>query len=114
MIDGWMIFNKITFSFLPAAPLDACVLNQTLIGVGLTARKPCLYTLQIYKKKCFNCFFSCVFAQAGERLIIDVCTHCECLVEDGAVKKYKLSCKRFSCPPCPLVTTISFPNTDSQ
>lgn len=53
-----------------------------------------------------------MFAQAGERLIIDVCTHCECLVEDGAVKKYKLSCKRFSCPPCPLVTTISFPVTD--
>lgn len=50
-----------------------------------------------------------MFAQAGERLNIDVCTHCECLVEDGAVRKYKLSCKSISCPTCPLVTTIIFP-----
>eukprot|EP00066_Takifugu_rubripes_P015898 XP_011605164.1 PREDICTED: von Willebrand factor isoform X1 [Takifugu rubripes] len=53
------------------APLDACVLNHTLIG-------------------------------AGERLMIDVCTHCECAVEDGAMKKYKLSCRRITCPKCPM------------
>lgn len=106
-----MNFNKITCAFLLVAPLDACVLNHTLIGVGLAAMQPNLYTLQI-KKKCFNCFVSCVCLQkAGERLIIDVCTHCECLVEDGAVRKYKLSCKTINCPTCPLVTTISFPKS---
>uniref|UniRef100_A0A3Q3S0D4 von Willebrand factor n=1 Tax=Mastacembelus armatus TaxID=205130 RepID=A0A3Q3S0D4_9TELE len=58
------------------APLDACVLNHTVIG-------------------------------AGERLMADVCTHCECKVEDGAVRKYKLSCRRLSCPSCPMVASSS-------
>lgn len=40
--------------------------------------------------------------------MVDVCTHCECLVELGIVKKYRLSCKRISCPTCPMVTVISF------
>ncbi|XP_067090003.1 von Willebrand factor [Osmerus mordax] len=52
------------------APLDACVLNHTVIG-------------------------------AGERLMVDVCTHCECSVDKGAVKKYRLACRRISCPICP-------------
>uniref|UniRef100_M3ZNL1 von Willebrand factor n=1 Tax=Xiphophorus maculatus TaxID=8083 RepID=M3ZNL1_XIPMA len=38
---------------------------------------------------------------AGERVMVDMCTHCECTVENGAVKKYKLSCKQASCPSCP-------------
>lgn len=45
--DRLMNFNKITCAFLLVAPLDACVLNHTLIGVGLAARQPNLYTLQI-------------------------------------------------------------------
>lgn len=45
-----------------------------------------------------------LFAQAGERLMVDVCTHCECNVENGAMKKYRLSCRRISCPTCPMVT----------
>ncbi|XP_054631168.1 von Willebrand factor isoform X2 [Dunckerocampus dactyliophorus] len=53
------------------APLDACVLNNTLIG-------------------------------AGEKLMVDTCTHCECMVEDGAIKKYRLSCRRTPCTACPL------------
>lgn len=57
------------------APMNACVLNNTVIG-------------------------------AGERLMVDVCTHCECMVEDGAVKKYKLSCKRISCATCPMGYTL--------
>nr|XP_019934117.1 PREDICTED: von Willebrand factor [Paralichthys olivaceus] len=57
------------------APMDACVLNKTVIG-------------------------------AGERLMVDVCTHCECMIEDGAIKKYRLSCKRFSCPTCPQGYTL--------
>ncbi|XP_076589526.1 von Willebrand factor [Chaetodon auriga] len=57
------------------APMDACVLNHTVIG-------------------------------AGERLMVDVCTHCECAVEDGAMKKYRLSCRRISCPACPMGYTL--------
>ncbi|XP_068168133.1 von Willebrand factor [Antennarius striatus] len=56
-------------------PVNACVLNNTLIG-------------------------------AGERLMVDVCTHCDCTVEEGAVRKYKLSCKRISCPTCPMGYTL--------
>ncbi|XP_042351593.1 von Willebrand factor [Plectropomus leopardus] len=57
------------------APMNACVLNNTVIG-------------------------------AGERLMVDVCTHCECMVEDGAVRKYRLSCRRISCPTCPMGYTL--------
>lgn len=35
--------------------------------------------------------------------MIDVCTHCDCAVEDGAMKKYKLLCRRITCPTCPMV-----------
>lgn len=48
------------------------------------------------------CVFNNTLIGAGEQLLVDVCTHCECRVEDGAVKKFKLSCKRTSCPDCPL------------
>uniref|UniRef100_A0A4W6D791 von Willebrand factor n=1 Tax=Lates calcarifer TaxID=8187 RepID=A0A4W6D791_LATCA len=48
----------------------------------------------------------CVFVQAGERLMVDVCTHCECVVEDGAMRKYRLSCSRMSCPTCPMGYTL--------
>ncbi|XP_071393775.1 von Willebrand factor [Centroberyx affinis] len=57
------------------APMDACVLNHTVIG-------------------------------AGERLMVDVCTHCECRVENGAVKNYKLACRRITCPTCPEGYTL--------
>ncbi|XP_047237405.1 von Willebrand factor [Girardinichthys multiradiatus] len=43
---------------------------------------------------------------AGERVMVDVCTHCECTVENGAVNKYKLLCKRTSCPSCPRGYTV--------
>ncbi|KAM6960602.1 von Willebrand factor [Aplochiton taeniatus] len=58
------------------APLDACVLNHTVIG-------------------------------AGERLMVDVCTHCECTVEAGAVKKFRLACRKISCPTCPEGYTLA-------
>lgn len=57
------------------APVDACVMNNTVIG-------------------------------AGERLMVDVCTHCECTVENGAMRKYRLSCRRISCPTCPMGYTL--------
>ncbi|KAM3608632.1 uncharacterized protein V6R79_002011 [Siganus canaliculatus] len=57
------------------APMDACVLNNTVIG-------------------------------AGEKLMVDVCTNCECIVEDGVIKKYRLSCRRISCPTCPMGYTL--------
>ncbi|XP_040893366.1 von Willebrand factor [Toxotes jaculatrix] len=57
------------------APMDACVLNNTVIG-------------------------------AGERLMVDECTHCECIVEEGAVRKYRPSCRTLSCPTCPTGYTL--------
>ncbi|XP_053356531.1 von Willebrand factor [Clarias gariepinus] len=47
-------------------PVDACVLNHTLIGVG-------------------------------ERMMVDVCTNCKCVIEGG---KYHLACRKMSCSPC--------------
>ncbi|CAL8374175.1 unnamed protein product [Arctogadus glacialis] len=51
-------------------PIDACVLNQTVIG-------------------------------AGERMMVDACTNCECFMENGPVKKYRLSCRKTHCSTCP-------------
>ncbi|XP_034144185.1 von Willebrand factor isoform X2 [Esox lucius] len=47
------------------------------------------------------CVLNHTLIGAGERLMVDMCTHCSCSVEDGAVKRYKLSCRRISCPTCP-------------
>lgn len=102
-----MIVNKIIIcAFLPAAPLDACVLNHTVIGVSHAERQRSSFSLENLN----NAFGALphVFAQAGERLMVDVCTHCECMVEAGAVRKYRLSCRRISCPTCPMVTIIPF------
>ncbi|CDR15398.1 unnamed protein product, partial [Oncorhynchus mykiss] len=43
---------------------------------------------------------------AEESLMVDLCTHCTCSVEEGAVRRYKLSCRRISCPTCPEVTHL--------
>lgn len=48
------------------------------------------------------CLYNNTLIGPGEKLMLDLCTHCECLVENGAVKKFKLSCKRTSCPECPM------------
>ncbi|XP_061898581.1 von Willebrand factor [Entelurus aequoreus] len=53
------------------APVDACVLNNTLLG-------------------------------AGETLMMDACTQCQCSLEDGAIKSHRLSCRRIACTPCPM------------
>ncbi|MBN3295673.1 VWF factor, partial [Amia calva] len=52
-------------------PLDACVMNNTIIG-------------------------------AGENVMVDLCTHCECSLEQELMKRrYRLSCRRITCTPCP-------------
>ncbi|KAJ3596073.1 hypothetical protein NHX12_002482 [Muraenolepis orangiensis] len=33
--------------------------------------------------------------------MVDVCTRCECSVESGPVKKYRLSCRKTHCAACP-------------
>uniref|UniRef100_A0A8C8MEA0 von Willebrand factor n=1 Tax=Oncorhynchus tshawytscha TaxID=74940 RepID=A0A8C8MEA0_ONCTS len=43
---------------------------------------------------------------AEESLMVDLCTHCTCSVEEGAVRRYKLSCRRISCPACPEGYTL--------
>ncbi|MFT7812635.1 von Willebrand factor isoform X1 [Arapaima gigas] len=51
-------------------PLDACIMNHTVIG-------------------------------AGETVMVDSCTRCECSVEQGLFRKYHLSCRRVTCVDCP-------------
>uniref|UniRef100_A0A3B4BK09 von Willebrand factor n=1 Tax=Periophthalmus magnuspinnatus TaxID=409849 RepID=A0A3B4BK09_9GOBI len=48
------------------------------------------------------CLFNNTLIGPGEHLMVDPCTHCECQVETEAVRKFKLSCKRTSCPECPM------------
>ncbi|XP_029010472.1 LOW QUALITY PROTEIN: von Willebrand factor [Betta splendens] len=53
-----------------------------------------------------GCVLNQTVVGAGERLMIDACTHCECALEDGALSKYRLSCRKISCPACPMGYTL--------
>ncbi|XP_057693186.1 von Willebrand factor [Corythoichthys intestinalis] len=48
------------------------------------------------------CVLNHTLIGAGESLMADVCTRCECIVEGGLVKKHRLSCRTTSCSPCQL------------
>ncbi|KAM6936930.1 von Willebrand factor [Xenentodon cancila] len=52
------------------------------------------------------CILNHTVIGAGERMMVDVCTHCECIVVNGLVTKYKLSCRRTTCPTCPRGYTL--------
>lgn len=52
------------------------------------------------------CVLNHTLIGAGESMMTDECTHCACVVKEGAVKEYKLSCKRMSCSPCPMGYTM--------
>ncbi|XP_027128551.1 von Willebrand factor [Larimichthys crocea] len=52
------------------------------------------------------CVYNHTLIGAGERLMVDLCTHCDCMVEGGVVRKYRLSCKRTTCPNCPMGYTL--------
>jgi len=85
--------------------MNACVLNNTVIGVSHVHKKSTLFHIRAFKIVP-SLLHVCVFVQAGEKLMMDMCTQCECTVEDGAVRKYRLSCRSMSCPTCPMVTNI--------
>lgn len=102
-----MNVNKMTCAFFHAAPLNACVLNHTVIGVSHAEKQHYSSVLE-HLNDDFSCFISRVFAQAGEMLMVDVCTRCECQVEDGAVKRPRLSCRKTTCPSCPMVIITPF------
>lgn len=47
------------------------------------------------------CVMNHTIIGAGERVMVDVCTHCECSMDEGLVKKARLSCRKITCSPCP-------------
>ncbi|XP_041111290.1 von Willebrand factor-like [Polyodon spathula] len=51
------------------APMDGCVMNNTVIG-------------------------------SGETFLVDECTRCQCSVETGVIKRYRLLCGKVTCAPC--------------
>ncbi|KAF7224520.1 von Willebrand factor isoform X2 [Nothobranchius furzeri] len=53
-----------------------------------------------------GCILNHTVIGAGERLMVDACTQCECTVNIGPVTKYKLSCRQTSCPACPRGYTM--------
>ncbi|XP_077591325.1 von Willebrand factor isoform X2 [Stigmatopora nigra] len=48
------------------------------------------------------CVLNHTLIGAGESLLVDMCTRCECIVERGLIKKHRLSCSTTTCPLCPL------------
>uniref|UniRef100_A0A8C9SUE5 von Willebrand factor n=1 Tax=Scleropages formosus TaxID=113540 RepID=A0A8C9SUE5_SCLFO len=38
---------------------------------------------------------------AGEKVMVDPCTHCECTMQQGAMRNYHLSCRTTTCIDCP-------------
>ncbi|MGH0135907.1 UNVERIFIED_CONTAM: hypothetical protein FKN15_060350 [Acipenser sinensis] len=51
------------------APMDGCVMNNTVIG-------------------------------SGETFMVDECSRCQCSVETGVIKRYRLLCGKVTCTPC--------------
>ncbi|XP_056621756.1 von Willebrand factor [Triplophysa dalaica] len=43
------------------------------------------------------CVMNQTLIAAGERVMVDVCTHCECVRDK---RSYRLSCRKLSCSPC--------------
>ncbi|XP_016403144.1 von Willebrand factor [Sinocyclocheilus rhinocerous] len=43
------------------------------------------------------CVLNQTVIAAGERVMVDVCTHCECVKDK---RSYRLSCRKMSCSPC--------------
>ncbi|XP_047452758.1 von Willebrand factor [Mugil cephalus] len=111
------------------SPYDKCVLHQCVkVGDGVyvsstnvscsamdTPSCPLGTELQCSTQDCCPscrcapmdvCVLNHTVIAAGERMMVDVCTHCECMVEDGPVRRYKLSCQKTSCPACPMGYTL--------
>ncbi|NP_001265809.1 von Willebrand factor precursor [Oryzias latipes] len=53
-----------------------------------------------------GCILNHTVIATGDQVMLDVCTHCKCTVENGPVTKYKLSCRKTSCPTCPTGYTL--------
>ncbi|XP_028823299.1 von Willebrand factor, partial [Denticeps clupeoides] len=47
------------------------------------------------------CVLNHTLIAAGEKVMVDVCTHCDCVLAEGLVKKPQLSCRKIRCSPCP-------------
>ncbi|XP_064199356.1 von Willebrand factor isoform X1 [Anguilla rostrata] len=48
-----------------------------------------------------GCLMNHTVIGVGERVMVDLCTRCQCSMEWGAVRKYRLSCRTINCAPCP-------------
>uniref|UniRef100_A0A8D0WKY0 von Willebrand factor n=1 Tax=Sus scrofa TaxID=9823 RepID=A0A8D0WKY0_PIG len=48
------------------------------------------------------CLLNGTIIGAGESLMIDVCTTCRCMLQEGVVFGFKLECKKTTCEACPL------------
>ncbi|KAM8861778.1 von Willebrand factor [Synchiropus picturatus] len=48
------------------------------------------------------CVLNHTIIGAGEKMMIDACTHCECLVKNPVLKEYKLTCTILDCPTCQM------------
>ncbi|XP_031420651.2 von Willebrand factor, partial [Clupea harengus] len=58
------------------------------------------------------CVMNHTIIGAGERVMVDVCTHCECSMVEGLIRKTRLSCRKITCSPCPEGYTMD-PVADS-
>ncbi|KAL2092953.1 hypothetical protein ACEWY4_010265 [Coilia grayii] len=58
------------------------------------------------------CVMNHTIIGAGERVMVDVCTHCECSMDEGLIKKPRLTCRKTTCSECPEGYTME-PVADS-
>ncbi|XP_019371542.1 PREDICTED: von Willebrand factor isoform X1 [Gavialis gangeticus] len=48
-----------------------------------------------------GCVLNGTVIGVGKRLMVDLCTTCECTMQRGQFRQYRLECRKFSCVPCP-------------
>uniref|UniRef100_A0A3B3BI39 VWFC domain-containing protein n=1 Tax=Oryzias melastigma TaxID=30732 RepID=A0A3B3BI39_ORYME len=90
---------------------DAVFISTTNVSCAVMDAPTCPLGAELHCEtvdccpRCYCPVHACVLNHtviaAGDRVMLDVCTYCECAVENGPVMKYKLSCRKTSCPTCP-------------
>ncbi|XP_031239331.1 von Willebrand factor isoform X1 [Mastomys coucha] len=48
------------------------------------------------------CLLNGTIIGPGKSVMVDLCTTCRCIVQTGAVSRFKLECRKISCEACPM------------
>ncbi|XP_029453126.1 von Willebrand factor [Rhinatrema bivittatum] len=107
-----------------SSPFDPCIINvctqvndevfiqEKNVSCPLPSSRKCPvgFELECLRNDCClscqcepvpGCILNGTVIGPGETLMIDQCTNCQCSVERGGLVKFRLTCEKVTCQPCP-------------